>query len=136
MAVTLSSSRPGTTEFIAMRAACGWGEISEDMAQRALGQAVATITAHDGDSLVGFGRVVGDGALYFYLQDIIVAPSHRGQGVADAIITRLLDEIAPLAGPGSTIGLMAAKGIEPLYERFGFRRRPTDSLGAGMTKLC
>lgn len=136
MAVTLSSSRPGTTEFIAMHAACGWGEISEDMAQRALGQAVATVTAHDGDSLVGFGRVVGDGALYFYLQDIIVAPSHRGQGVADAILTRLLDEIAPLAGPGSNIGLMAAKGVEPLYERFGFRRRPTESLGAGMTKLC
>lgn len=136
MAVTLSTKPPGTTEFIAMRAACGWGEISEDMARRALGQAVATVTADDGDSLIGLGRVVGDGALFFYLQDIIVAPTHRGQGVADAIVTRLLDEIAPLSGPGSTIGLMAAKGIEPLYEKFGFSRRPADSLGAGMTKLC
>ncbi|MGI3186358.1 GNAT family N-acetyltransferase [Nioella aestuarii] len=136
MPVTLSTTPPGITEFISMRAACGWGEISHDMARRALDQAVATVTAHDGDRLVGFGRVVGDGVLYFYVQDVIVAPSHRGQGIADAIVTRLLEEIAPLAGPGSTIGLMAAKGVEPLYERFGFHRRPTDSLGAGMTKLC
>lgn len=136
MAVNLSSTRPGTGAFIAMRAACGWGEISEDVAQRALSQAVATVTAHDGGSLVGFGRVVGDGALYFYLQDIIVAPSHRGQGIAEAMVQRLLDEIAPLAGPGSTIGLMAAKGVEPLYAKFGFHQRPSNTLGAGMTKLC
>ena len=136
MSVTLSTACPGTEQFIAMRAACGWGEISEDMAERALGQAVATVTAHDGETLIGFGRVVGDGALYFYVQDVIVAPSYRGQGIAFSIVTRLLDEIAPLTGPGATIGLMAAKGVEPLYEKLGFLRRPTNRTGAGMTKLC
>jgi len=134
MPVALSRTLPDTAAFIAMRAACGWGEITPDRANHALINAVATVTAHDGDTLVGFGRVVGDGALYFYLQDIIVAPSHRGQGLAGAMIQRLLDDIAPLAGPGTTIGLMAAKGVEPLYEKFGFQRRPSNRIGAGMTK--
>ena len=134
MQAVLSSGLPKADSFIALRAACGWGEISLDCATRALHGGIATVTAYDAGRLVGFGRVVGDGALYFYLQDIIVVPSHRGQGLAKAMVARLLTQIEPLTAPGATIGLMAAKGVEPLYEPFGFVRRPSDTTGAGMTK--
>ena len=33
----------------------------------------------------------------------------------------------------AVVGLMAATGKEPFYEKYGFTRRPTNTLGAGMT---
>lgn len=131
----LSVDAPEPAAFIALRAACGWGEIAPDVAAAALSDSTLHVTVHDDGTLIGMGRVVGDGALYFYLQDIIVAPSHRGQGLGRAIVDRLLEGIAPLARPGATIGLMAAKGVEPLYHSAGFTIRPNDRLGSGMTRV-
>lgn len=73
--------------------------------------------------------------LYFYLQDIVVTPDHRGRGHGRMIVNRLLADIAPLAQPGATIGLMAAKDASPLYAAAGFTARPTETLGPGMTRF-
>lgn len=34
--------------------------------------------------------------------------------------------------PGSSVGLMSAKGKEDFYKKFGFMERPNESYGAGM----
>lgn len=130
---TLSNTPPAPSQFNALRAACGWAEIAPVRAAKALAASTLHVTAHDGDHLVAMGRVVGDGVMYFHLQDVVVAPSHRGQGLGRAVVDRLLADLVPLAGPGSTIGLMAAHGVEPLYASAGFTARPTATLGAGMT---
>lgn len=126
---------PDTEEFIAMRAACGWGQISTKTAHVALVNGLFNVSVYHADTLVGFGRAVGDGALYFYLQDIVVDPNWRSQGIGHQIVVRLLGQIRAVAAPGSTIGLMAAKGAEDLYARHGFSSRPNGSQGAGMTMV-
>ncbi len=133
--IRLTNLAPDPHAFVALRAACGWGTIPVETARRALATSTAMVTGHHGDTLVAVGRVVGDGALYFYLQDIIVAPEFRRQGIGRTIVDRLLFEIAPLAAPGATIGLMAAKGAEDLYISAGFTPRPTNQLGPGMTRF-
>ena len=72
--------------------------------------------------MVGMGRLVGDGAMYWYLQDIIVQPEYQGQGIGRMIVNRLLEYIKENAMPGTKIeiGLTAVKGKEPFYEKFGF----------------
>ncbi|WP_461428621.1 GNAT family N-acetyltransferase [Gymnodinialimonas sp.] len=130
---SLSNTPPSPAQFNALRTACGWAYIAPERAARALAASTLHVTAHDGSEVVAMGRVVGDGVMYFHLQDIVVAPSHRGQGLGRAIVDRLLADLAPLAKPGSTIGLMAAHGVEPLYAGAGFTERPTATLGAGMT---
>jgi len=86
------------------------------------------VLERDGDA-VGCGRVVGDGGVYFYVQDVIVLPELQGLGwgarIMDAVM-RYLDASAP---PGSFIGLMAAKDVEGFYRRYGFDRRPDDRPG-------
>lgn len=129
----LTNTPPTAAEFIALRTACGWAAIPHSAAKSALAASTLHVTAREDSQLIAMGRVVGDGQMYFYLQDIVVAPSHRGKGLGRAIVDRLLGDIAPLAGPGSTIGLMAAKGVEDLYTNAGFTTRPTDTLGPGMT---
>ena len=75
------------------------------------------------------------GVLYFYLQDIIVLPEWRGQGIGRLIIEVLLTEAKKIAPEGATLGLMAAHDKEEFYEKFGFEQRPTNRLGAGMTQF-
>ena len=131
----VSMLAPATEEFVQLRAACGWGQVAADVAERSLCAGLFNVTVRTGNRLAGFGRVVGDGVLYFYVQDVIVHPDFRGQGVGRLIVEALLDEVLRHAPEGATIGLMSAHGKEGFYEKFGFTRRPTDHLGAGMTRF-
>lgn len=135
MTVELSASPPTACEFVGLRATCGWGAVDMAVAERALAAGLINVVARNGDRLAGFGRVVGDGVLYFHVQDVIVHPDFRGQGIGRLIVGALLAEILKQAPIGATIGLMAAAGKEGFYEKFGFARRPTDRLGAGMTRF-
>ena len=72
------------------------------------------------------GRVVGDGFLYFYVQDVIVASSHQGKGAGLMIMEEImsyLDRAAPLKS-GAFVGLMAAEGLDVFYSKFGFEIFP------------
>ncbi|MCR5501527.1 MAG: GNAT family N-acetyltransferase [Lachnospiraceae bacterium] len=33
------------------------------------------------DEVVGMGRLVGDGVMYWYLQEIVVLPEYQGRGI-------------------------------------------------------
>lgn len=126
---------PSPEDFVRLRAECGWGVIGLETARKALGGSIFDLTCFDGTELIGFGRVVGDGALYFYLQDVIVRPSYRGRSIGRQIVSRLTEAALARAEIGATIGLMSAKGKEELYRRSGFQERPTENLGAGMTRF-
>ncbi|MDO5706849.1 MAG: GNAT family N-acetyltransferase [Paracoccus sp. (in: a-proteobacteria)] len=128
-------AKPEPAEYAAIRAACGSTPISEDLAARALGGTTALVCIRQGGDLIGFGRVVGDGALFFYLQDVLVHPDHQGENLGEAIVTALMEEIAKIAPEGATIGLMSTPGNEGFYENHGFRIRPNDDHGAGMSQI-
>lgn len=95
------------------------------------------VVAMDGNKLVGMGRIVGDGAIYWYLQDIVVIPEYQGKGIGRIIVERLIDYIYDnsLSDTKTTIGLMAAKGKEEFYKKFGFIERPNDNQGPEMIQI-
>ena len=64
--------------------------------------------------------MVGDGAFFFYLQDIAVLPDHRDAGLGCPIIDHLLDQIAARAGGDAFVRLFATDRAGPLYRRAGF----------------
>lgn len=72
------------------------------------------------------GRPGGGG---LYLQDVIVRPSAQGEGLGRFITDRLMEYVHDVAGPGTFVGLMAARGVESFYRRWGFRPRPEDGPG-------
>ncbi|MEM7523735.1 MAG: GNAT family N-acetyltransferase [Pseudomonadota bacterium] len=130
--------KPGLPEpgvFRSMRKAAGWGEVTENQANAALSGSQFGVVARVGGEVIGFGRVVGDGALNRYIQDLIVAEDWRGRGVGDQILRILTGKIERRAAPGAMIGLFAAEGREDFYESRGFRRRPGSGYGAAMMKV-
>jgi len=124
---------PALEDWLDLRAEASWSAIvPRSRAQAAMDGSWAWISAYDGDDCVGMARVVGDGAYMFYLQDVLVRGDRRGKGIGGELV-RLAVALVSDRGSGSwQLGLMAAGGKEPFYERFGFKRRPDDNHGAGM----
>ncbi|PHR59726.1 MAG: GNAT family N-acetyltransferase [Robiginitomaculum sp.] len=125
---------PSAQAFAQLREDCGWGRIGEALAQKAIENSLVFVSAYTQDALIGFGRVIGDGALNYYIQDLIVVEAYQGQGVGKTILGRLLESIDENAQSGASIGLMAAVGREAFYIQFGFEKRPNMVYGAGMTR--
>jgi predicted N-acetyltransferase YhbS len=75
---------------------------------------------------------MGDGALYFFLAELIIDPVVHGRGHGDALMRAVTAYFDRSAVPGATITLVAMPGRESFYERFGFVRCPDGPFGAGM----
>ena len=52
------------------------------------------VTARDGDSLVGFVNVLWDGLVHAWLQDVMVALSARGDGIATRLVAIAREQAA------------------------------------------
>ena len=133
--IVLSNIEPPISEFIDFRAKCGWGTLSRKTAKRTLEAGIANTTAFNQNKVVGFGRIVGDGAIYFYVQDLIVSENFRGSGLGGDIMVHLINQVQEIALPGASIGLMSVVNKEGFYEKFGFTLRPNQNYGSGMTLL-
>jgi GNAT superfamily N-acetyltransferase len=132
--VEIVDGTPSPEEYAAFRAHVRWPAVAPSQAAGALRASLASVLARDVDgALVGMGRVVGDGGVYLYLQDVIVLERWRNNGIGTRITEALLDHVRELGGPGTFVGLMAAVGAGPFYERFGFQPRGEDRPGMWLT---
>ena len=123
---------PTATEFIALRRAAGWDVPSPEDVAEALANTLFAACAEKDSQLIGSGRVVGDGALCFFVQDLIVLPAHQKQGWGTRIMDALMGYVNATAKPTAFIGLFSARGMESFYSRYGFIERPHKHLGPGM----
>jgi GNAT superfamily N-acetyltransferase len=132
--VEIVDGTPSPEEYAAFRAHVRWPAVAPSQAAGALRASLASVLARDVDgALVGMGRVVGDGGVYLYLQDVIVLERWRNNGIGTRITEALLDHVRELGGPGTFVGLMASVGAGPFYERFGFQPRDEDRPGMWLT---
>ncbi|RQW86527.1 GNAT family N-acetyltransferase [Micromonospora globispora] len=112
---------PTVEEFVAVTTAVGWTDAYDPAAIPAsLAASLHGVVAVEGDRVIGIGRLVGDGAIYYYLQDLAVVPERQRRGVGAAILTRLEEWIAGRAGTRTFVGLFAAGESVSLYRRFGY----------------
>ncbi len=121
-------------QFSSLQEAVGFGKPNLKQIELALKNSCYCLSAELDGQIVGMGRLVGDGARIFYLQDVFIMPSYQGIGVGTAIVSKLMYYIKNTCMEGTTvtIGLMAAVGKEGFYEKLGYRIRPNDKEGSGM----
>ena len=133
--ITLVENEISLEEYLTLREKVGWKKLTDKQATQALANCLYKVKAVDEDGqVVGMGRVVGDGAVVCYIQDLIVIPKVQKLGIGSMIIQKLKMYVEAIREEGSTmmLCLMCAKGREPFYEKHGFIQRPTDTLGPGM----
>ena len=121
-------------DYLRIRSQVGWIELGKEQAAKALTNSLYIVGAYDNDNLVGMGRIVGDGAVICYIQDLIVVPDSQHLGVGSMVLETLVKHVKSFCIGESKmmLCLMCAKGREKFYEKHGFIARPTDNLGPGM----
>ena len=132
--VTFIENSLTVDQYLHLREQVAWKTLSVPQAQKALDNSLFVVAAYQDDKLVGMGRLVGDGAVICYIQDLIVVPAAQAKGVGSQLMKRLINAAASMGFPGTTmmLDLMCAKGRERFYQKHGFIARPTDTLGPGM----
>jgi aralkylamine N-acetyltransferase len=68
--------------------------------------------------IIGMARVISDGYSDAYIQDVVVLPSHRGNGIGRELVRRLT-QLCVTRKIG-WIGLVAEPGTQGLYEELGY----------------
>ena len=120
-------------EYQLLRGTTGWSILEKKTVVEALKKDLFSVCVMNGTKTVGIGRVIGDGAIYFYLQDIIVLPEYHKKGVGTLLMNAIDGYLREVAGQHSFIGLMAAQDTIGFYQKFDFKKRPEN--GPGMYKI-
>jgi GNAT superfamily N-acetyltransferase len=120
---------PTVEEHACLWAAVGWGTVNLSMSAASLGGSVYGVVVRHEDAVIGMGRIVGDGSMYFYIQDVAVLPEFQNFGVGQRIVEQLLQYIEAHSWPGAFTGLFASHGNDSFYERYGFRNHAPGMTG-------
>lgn len=120
---------PRPVEYARLRNAAGWPEIDLEKIEDGLDKSLFSACITYKGKTVACGRVVGDGLIYFYLQDILVDPEFRDKGLGSMVMDVIMAYIKNNATKNSMIGLMAAEGKGAFYEKYGFKARPDNAPG-------
>jgi ribosomal protein S18 acetylase RimI-like enzyme len=122
---------PTLEDYLALRAESGLSPKTREQGLAGLaGSWSAVHVRHEPSGRsVGMGRVIGDGGWYFHVVDMAVRPPFQRQGIGDAVLTHLLEEIRHRAPAGAYISLLADAPGRPLYSRHGFVETAPRSIG-------
>lgn len=121
-----------TEEYQTLRNSTGWNTISDKAVAQALSNDLFSVCVMHRGQVVGMGRVIGDRAIYFYVQDVIVLPAFQGKGIGGKIMEEIRAYLTSNAGNGAFIGLMAAEGVAGFYKQYGFVERDVKKPGMYM----
>jgi ribosomal protein S18 acetylase RimI-like enzyme len=135
MSMTIEHRLPTPDEYLSLRKSVGWPLFPIGTVEKGLeGSLFGVVIISNGD-IIGMGRIVGDNAIYFHIQDVVIHPDFQRSGVGKLLMTELMKYIDSHAGANANVGLMCSKGREKFYERFGFIVRPNEKHGAGMIQV-
>lgn len=112
---------PTAEEHRALATSVGWADHFDwDTLPQSLAGSLAGVVVLRNGVAVAMGRLVGDGAHYFYVQDVIVHPDHREEGLGTLVLEELLDWIERTAPSDAFVGLFSSPEGERLYAEHGF----------------
>lgn len=129
MNLTIKKKRIALNEYQIIRKTTGWDMLDDSIVEKALENDLFSVCIYDANKLVGIGRVIGDGFIYFYIQDIIVIPEYQNRGIGKVIMDNIEEYLLEATNNNSFIGLMAATNVKGFYEKYGYNVRPESRPG-------
>ncbi|MBO4863199.1 MAG: GNAT family N-acetyltransferase [Eubacterium sp.] len=123
-------------EYLELRKMVGWMQFPVEEAKNCIENAYLIICVRDDDRAIGIVRLLWDGGYVAFLSDVIIDPAYQRQGIGKHLVEEVIKRIKTDMKPGwkVTLNLNSAKGKEPFYKKLGFRERPNDDAGAGMSQ--
>lgn len=126
----LKQQKPTCAEFLKLFDSVDWERNIKRVKQN-LKATVFASCVYCNNQIVGMGRIVGDGA-YFTIYDVVVDKNFQGNQIGSIIMQSLVDWYKTIKDDDTFLYTNASKGKEAFYEKFGFKVRPNEDVGAGM----
>lgn len=81
-------------QLINLYQSVGWTAYTEkpELLQQAVHNSLYVLGAFNHDQLIGLIRVVGDGLIIIYIQDLLVLPAYQNQGIGSTLINKVRKE--------------------------------------------
>ena len=124
-------------EHMALWESAGWGSLDRELVENSLRGSYATFAVRDGGRIIAMARLIGDGGMAFFLNDLVVSPYYQGNGIGRELLAHIEDFIRGELKEGwwSYLQLMSAKDKEEFYLKCGYKAHPHEHSGAGFTKV-
>ena len=111
---------PESKEYVELRIAAGLSAKEDSAARTALSYSIFSVILRDDHAkLIGMGRLIGDGACYFQIVDLVVTPAHQGKGLDTIIMKEIMDYLNQHASKGADVLLMADVPAIGVYQKYG-----------------
>lgn len=129
MNYTLFAETPDVPTYLMLRSVAGLSRFSEQSARQGLPGSWYAVVVRQGETVVGMGRIIGDGGCFFQVTDIAVHPDHQGKGLGKRIMAALMDQFRANAPASAYISLMADVPADRLYAQYGFKCTAPQTVG-------
>ncbi|WHH61025.1 GNAT family N-acetyltransferase [Petroclostridium sp. X23] len=120
---------PSAMEYISLRLKTGMGTKDILKTETALKNSLFIVSLWDNDSLIGFGRIVGDGGITYVVSDIMVDPDYQRNGLGKVIMREIDSYLNKNTDENAYVCLIANKPADILYCQFGFNYVDPESCG-------
>ncbi|MED4586104.1 GNAT family N-acetyltransferase [Brevibacillus choshinensis] len=125
MSYEIVERNPTLEEFHQLCVSVGWGNMMNfKVIQNSLKNSLYSVIVLFEGRIIGMGRIIGDGYIYFYLQDIVVLPQYQKMGIGTMIMDNLMSYLKENAPDKAFIGLFSSNEGKKLYEKYNFKQYP------------
>lgn len=117
---------PTVSEYVDVCVSSGLILPKIDIIPAGLTRSLYAVCAVDNQQVIGFARVIGDGAIFFEIVDVGVRAERQKEGIGSALMRNVFAWLDDHAHPSSFVSLTANRGSKAFYERLGFVPRDAD----------
>ena len=90
--MTYTEKEISYADYVRLRESVNWNNFFKEQTEKCLKNTLYSIEVIDNDSIIGMGRLIGDG-MYYMMVDIIVEPSYQGKGIGSNIVNKLIEYV-------------------------------------------
>lgn len=103
----------------------------------ALGKSLATFSVYEDDMLVGMARLLGDGAMYFYVKDLVIHPEYQRKCMGTSLMKYIEEYILKQIEDSWLVylELFSFKDTIEFYSKLGFEVHSLEHTGSSMVKV-
>jgi predicted N-acetyltransferase YhbS/catechol 2,3-dioxygenase-like lactoylglutathione lyase family enzyme len=119
--IQIVNRAPTTEEYLQLLKAVGWeSKSSTDSVEKILAAPLfAAVAEHNGQA-IGCALLLGDGATFYYVKDVMVAPAWQCKRVGSALMQAISDWLNKNGVDNALVALITGEGLVPFYHSFGF----------------